>query len=39
VIDIQLIEEKDGWRINNHTWANYNSFSDRLEELEKEELK
>ena len=39
VIDIQLLEENDGWRIDNHTWANYNSFADRLEELEKEELK
>ena len=39
VIDIQLIEENDGWRINNHTWANYNPYADRLEELEKEELK
>ena len=39
VIDMQLIEEKDGFRIDNHTWANYNPYFDRLEELEKEELK
>ncbi len=39
VINIQLIEEKNGWRINNHTWANYNPYSDLLDELEKVEIK
>lgn len=33
LLTIQLIEESDGWKINNPTYANYNSYEDRYNEL------
>lgn len=33
VIKITLIEEEDGWKIDNPTYANYNELKDRYDEL------
>jgi preprotein translocase subunit SecG len=35
-LTITLIEEDDGWKIDNPTYANYNSSKDRYDELNKE---
>ena len=35
-LTITLIEEEDGWKIDNPTYANYNSSKDRYNELNKE---
>lgn len=38
-IELDLIEEDYGWRIDNPCYANYNPSLDRYEELEKEDIK
>ena len=38
-ISIMLVEEENGWRINNPTYANYNAYMDRYNELQDKDLK
>ncbi len=38
-ITITLVEEDDGWKIDNPTYANYNESKDRYDELKDKELK
>ena len=38
-INVGLIEEDDGWRIDNPTYANYNEYKDRYDELNNKDLK
>jgi hypothetical protein len=38
-ITITLVEEENGWRIDNPTYANYNEMKDRYDELNNKDLK
>lgn len=38
-ISIMLVEEENGWRINNPTYANYNAYMDRYNELQDKDFK
>ena len=38
-ITVALVEEDDGWRIDNPTYANYNEYKDRYDELNNKDLK
>ena len=38
-VTIALVEEDDGWRIDNPTYANYNEYKDRYDELNNKDLK
>jgi hypothetical protein len=38
-ITVTLVEEDDGWRIDNPTYANYNELKDRYDELNNKDLK
>ena len=38
-ITISLIEEENGWRIDNPTYANYNAYKDRYDELKDKDFK
>ena len=38
-ITITLIEEEDGWKIDNPTYANYNELKDRYDELNNKDFK
>ena len=38
-ITVVLIEEANGWRICNPTYANYNALNDRYNELENQKIK
>ena len=38
-VTITLVEEEDGWRIDNPTYANYNEMKDRYDELNNKDLK
>ena len=38
-LTITLIEEENGWRLCNPTYANYNALEDRYSELEKDKIK
>lgn len=39
VIRIMLVEEEEGWRIDNPTYANYNEMKDRYDELNNQDFK
>ena len=38
-ITVMLIEEEDGWKIDNHTFANYSELKDRYDELNNKDIK
>ena len=38
-VTVALVEEDDGWRIDNPTYANYNEYKDRYDELNNKDLK
>ena len=38
-VTITLVEEDDGWKIDNPTYANYNSLKDRYDELKDQKIK
>ena len=38
-VTISLVEEENGWRISNPTYANYNEYKDRYDELKDKDLK
>ena len=38
-VTITLVEEEDGWRIDNPTYANYNEMKDRYDELNNKDFK
>ncbi|MBQ7343528.1 MAG: hypothetical protein IJW53_02045 [Clostridia bacterium] len=38
-VTITLVEEESGWRIDNPTYANYNEYKDRYDELNNKDLK
>ena len=38
-IVFELIEEDNGWRINTGTFANYNAYRDRYDELKDQDIK
>lgn len=38
-VTITLVEEEDGWKIDNPTYANYNELKDRYDELNDKDLK
>lgn len=38
-ITITLVEEDDGWKIDNPTYANYNPLKDRYDELKDQDIK
>ena len=38
-VTVALVEEDDGWRIDNPTYANYNEYKDRYDELNSKDLK
>ena len=38
-VTITLVEEGDGWKIDNPTYANYNELKDRYDELNDKDLK
>lgn len=38
-ITVILIEEEDGWKIDNPTYANYNELKDKYDELKNQDLK
>ena len=38
-VTITLVEEENGWRIDNPTYANYNEYKDRYDELNNKDLK
>ena len=38
-VTVTLVEEDDGWRIDNPTYANYNEYKDRYDELNNKNLK
>lgn len=37
-VTISLVEEENGWRISNPTYANYNEYKDRYDELNNKDL-
>ena len=37
-VKIALYEEEDGWRIDNHTYANYNEYKDLYDELKNQDI-
>ena len=39
VLTITLIEENDGWKIDNPTYANYNAYKDIYDELKDKDIK
>ena len=38
-VTISLVEEENGWRIDNPTYVNYNAYKDRYDELKDKDLK
>jgi hypothetical protein len=38
-VTITLVEEESGWKIDNPTYANYNEYKDRYDELNNKDLK
>lgn len=38
-VTVALVEEDNGWRIDNPTYANYNEYKDRYDELNNKDLK
>ncbi len=38
-VTVTLVEEENGWRIDNPTYANYNAAMDRYDELKDQEIK
>ena len=38
-VTVTLVEDESGWRIDNHTFANYNELADVYRELEDQEIK
>ena len=38
-VTITLVEEDEGWRIDNPTYANYNEAKDRYDELKDKDIK
>ena len=37
-LTVNLVEEVDGWRIDNPTYANYNAYKDQYDELKNQDL-
>ena len=38
-LTVNLVEESDGWKIDNPTYANYNELKDRYDELKDQDIK
>ena len=38
-VTVTLVEEENGWRIDNPTYVNYNASQDRYDELKDQEIK
>ena len=38
-VKVTLVEEENGWRIDNPTYANYNAMKDKYDDLKDKEIK